>query len=51
MMVWLTDCSREKADWLPTIDNGKYVSCGICMNCGKHIYEWKYRNREYSKIE
>jgi NAD-dependent dihydropyrimidine dehydrogenase PreA subunit len=39
-MAWLTDYSREKVNWSPTIDTSKCVRCGICMNCGKHVYSW-----------
>ena len=31
---------REKVEWYPTIDESKCVSCGMCMNCGKKVYEW-----------
>ena len=39
-MAWLTGYPREKIDWFPTIDPQKCVICGICMNCGKAVYDW-----------
>ena len=39
-MAWLTGYPREKVNWHPTIDPEKCVKCGICMNCGKAVYEW-----------
>ncbi len=39
-MAWLEGYPREKVEWYPTIDNDKCVSCGMCMNCGREVYEW-----------
>lgn len=39
-MAWLTGYPREKIDWFPTIDPEKCVKCGMCMNCGKNVYDW-----------
>lgn len=39
-MAWLTGYPREKIDWFPTIDPEKCLQCGICMNCGKAVYDW-----------
>jgi len=39
-MAWLEGYPREKVEWYPTIDESKCVSCGMCMNCGKKVYEW-----------
>jgi NAD-dependent dihydropyrimidine dehydrogenase PreA subunit len=39
-MAWLTDYPRENVNWHPIIDLSKCVKCGICMNCGKGVYEW-----------
>jgi MinD superfamily P-loop ATPase len=39
-MPWLTGYPREKIDWFPTIDPEKCVKCGMCMNCGRGVYEW-----------
>lgn len=27
-------------EWYPTIDAKKCVKCGMCMNCGKNVYDW-----------
>jgi len=32
---------REKVDWFPTINEKKCVKCGMCMNCGRKVYEWE----------
>ena len=39
-MAWLTGYPREKVNWHPTIDPEKCVKCGMCMNCGKAVYDW-----------
>lgn len=39
-MAWLTAYPREKIDWFPTVDPEKCVQCGMCMNCGKAVYDW-----------
>jgi len=39
-MAWLTGFPREKVEWFPTIDSAKCVKCGMCMNCGKDVYDW-----------
>ena len=39
-MAWLTGFPREKVEWFPTIDSAKCVKCGMCMNCGKNVYDW-----------
>jgi len=39
-MPWLSGYPREKIDWFPTIDPEKCVKCGMCMNCGRGVYEW-----------
>jgi len=39
-MAWLTGYPREKINWFPTIDQKKCVKCGMCMNCGKDVYDW-----------
>ncbi|HNR52271.1 MAG TPA: ferredoxin family protein [Deltaproteobacteria bacterium] len=39
-MAWLTGYPREKIDWHPKIDPEKCVKCGMCMNCGKNVYDW-----------
>ena len=39
-MAWLTGYPREKVEWFPTIDAAKCVKCGMCMNCGKNVFDW-----------
>ena len=39
-MAWLAGYPREKINWFPTIDQKKCVKCGMCMNCGKDVYDW-----------
>ncbi len=39
-MSWLAGIPRENVNWGPTIDPEKCVSCGMCMNCGKNVFEW-----------
>ena len=39
-MAWLTGYPREKIHWYPTVDPEKCVKCGMCMNCGKKVFEW-----------
>jgi len=39
-MAWLVGYPREKVEWYPTIDLSKCVKCGMCMNCGKKVFEW-----------
>ena len=39
-MPWLTGYPREQIEWYPTIDRAKCVKCGMCMNCGRNVYEW-----------
>jgi len=39
-MSWLTGFPREEIDWFPTIDSTKCVKCGMCMNCGKKVFDW-----------
>ena len=39
-MPWLAGLPREELQWYPTIDPAKCVKCGMCMNCGKQVYDW-----------
>ncbi len=39
-MAWLTGFPREQVEWYPTVDAAKCVKCGMCMNCGKNVYDW-----------
>jgi len=40
-MAWLTGYPRDQVKWYPTINEEKCVKCGMCMNCGKKVYEWR----------
>lgn len=37
---WFTGLPREEINWHPTIDSERCVQCGMCMNCGKSVFEW-----------
>ena len=39
-MPWFAGAPREEINWGPTIDPDKCVSCGMCMNCGKKVFDW-----------
>jgi NAD-dependent dihydropyrimidine dehydrogenase PreA subunit len=39
-MPWLVGYPREKIGWFPTVDLEKCVKCGMCMNCGRNVYDW-----------
>ena len=39
-MAWLSGYPRERVDWFPTIDAEACVRCGMCMNCGKQVFDW-----------
>jgi len=39
-MPWLVGYPRENIEWFSTIDIEKCVECGMCMNCGKSVYDW-----------
>ncbi len=39
-MAWLVGYPRENIDWFPTVDLKRCVKCGICLNCGKKVYDW-----------
>jgi len=39
-MAWLAGYPREKVEWYPTVEPAKCVKCGMCMNCGKNVYNW-----------
>jgi len=39
-MAWLAGYPREKVEWYPTVEPAKCVKCGMCMNCGKKVYDW-----------
>ncbi len=40
-MPWFAGVSRSEINWNPTIDEEKCVRCGMCMNCGKKVFEWR----------
>ena len=48
-MAWLTGYPREKIDWFPTIDPKKCVKCGMCMNCGKNVFEWTKKGAKVAR--
>lgn len=39
-MAWLAGYARDQIPWYPTVDPSKCVKCGMCMNCGKKVYDW-----------
>lgn len=39
-MPWFAGVERNEIYWHPTIDTDKCVKCGMCMNCGKKVFEW-----------
>ena len=39
-MPWFAGVDRKEINWGPTIDPEKCVSCGMCMNCGKKVFDW-----------
>ncbi|MEO0107763.1 MAG: ferredoxin family protein [candidate division WOR-3 bacterium] len=39
-MPWLAGIPRREVEWFPTIDRQRCVKCGMCMNCGRSVYEW-----------
>lgn len=40
-MSWLVGYPRDMVNWHPTIDPDKCLHCGMCMNCGRKVYEWE----------
>lgn len=39
-MPWLAGIRRSEVNWHPTIDPERCVRCGMCMNCGRKVFEW-----------
>ncbi len=39
-MPWFIGYPRRDIPWYPIIDSVKCVGCGMCMNCGKKVYDW-----------
>lgn len=48
-MAWLTGYPREEIPWFPTIDAEKCVKCGMCMNCGRQVYDWTEQGPEVAR--
>ena len=44
-MPWFAGVKREEINWHPTIDSSKCVRCGMCMNCGKEVFQWGENNK------
>lgn len=40
-MPWFAGVPRSEIDWGPTIDARKCVGCGVCLNCGKNVFDWE----------
>ena len=40
-MPWFAGVPRSEINWGPTIDEKRCVGCGMCLNCGKKVFEWK----------
>jgi NAD-dependent dihydropyrimidine dehydrogenase PreA subunit len=40
-MPWFAGVARDEIEWHPTIDEEKCVRCGMCMNCGNKVFEWR----------
>ena len=39
-MAWFAGIERSAINWGPSIDPAKCVACGMCMNCGKKVFDW-----------
>jgi NAD-dependent dihydropyrimidine dehydrogenase PreA subunit len=39
-MPWFAGVPRDQVQWFPALDADKCVGCGMCMNCGKKVYDW-----------
>jgi NAD-dependent dihydropyrimidine dehydrogenase PreA subunit len=39
-MPWFAGIERTEINWHPAIDHDRCVKCGMCMNCGKQVYDW-----------
>lgn len=46
-MPWFARVSRSEINWSPTIDIQKCVKCGMCMNCGKSVFQWGEDGRPF----
>ena len=46
-MPWFARLKREEINWNPTIDAEKCVKCGMCMNCGKGVYQWSDEGKPF----
>ena len=38
-MPWFAGVNRAEINWHPTVDADKCVKCGMCMNCGKSVFQ------------
>ena len=38
---WIGDLDRSKINWGPTVDYDFCIGCGMCMHCGRNVYDWK----------
>ena len=39
-MPWFTGTDRKNLNWNPSINPDRCTQCGMCMNCGKKVFEW-----------
>jgi len=39
-MPWLVGYPRDKIPWYPSVDQSKCIGCGVCLNCGRNVFEW-----------
>ena len=39
-MPWFAGIKRSEINWYPTINPERCTKCGMCMNCGKKVFEW-----------
>jgi len=44
-MPWFAGVRRDEIDWHPTVNADKCVKCGMCMNCGKAVFEWDTKGK------
>jgi NAD-dependent dihydropyrimidine dehydrogenase PreA subunit len=39
-MPWFAGVERHQVNWQPTIEPSRCIGCGICLNCGKNVFDW-----------